>query len=36
MVDARAAHDDVKDVDFGTSPMLEDGIGAGVYLARVN
>jgi hypothetical protein len=32
----RAANDDGKDVDFGTWPLLADGIGEGVYLALIN
>jgi hypothetical protein len=30
-----AAHADEKDVDFGTWPVLADGIGEGVYSERI-
>jgi hypothetical protein len=32
----RAAHDDGKDVDFGTMPVPVDGNCEGVYLVRIN
>jgi hypothetical protein len=32
---ARATHDDVKNVDFITRPVLANGIGEGVYLSRI-
>jgi hypothetical protein len=33
---ARAAHDDGEDVDIGLWPVVADGIGEGVYLARIS
>jgi hypothetical protein len=33
---ACAAHDYGKDVDFGTWPLMSDGIGEGVYLSRIS